>query len=367
MNDGRITALVVAHDARAPGGVGNFLRVMRVSYRGKVKATRFANGPRHNERGKLKKLVRFAADYARFAIHLRRTSYDIIHVNPTLDYSSFPREIAFLYIAKVFQRKAKTLLFFRGWRNDAIEKISQNSALTKILLHSIKRADRIFVLSNQFKLQLEKIGVESEKIFVLSTTFEGKKLQAYTHLPKEQKSILFMSRFLKAKGGVETIEAFANIVTKHPSAKLYMAGDGPEMENLVSTAKNLNLSERVIFTGYLSGEAKMKLLATSELFVLPTTHPEGMPNAILEAMASGQAILTTAVGGISDVVQDGVSGRILIEPLVTSTAKALDYYLSNPEALTSVQEHNRKIAWSNWESGIVSNTIQEHYLEMMAS
>jgi len=111
--------------------------------------------------------------------------------------------------------------------------------------------------------------------------------------------------FCPPKGGAGTIAAFAQVARDHPQTRLIMAGEGPDRQRLEALVQELGLTERVDFAGYVGGETKMELLARARVFVLPTTHPEGMPNAVLEAMAAGDVIITTRSGGIPDVVEDG--------------------------------------------------------------
>ncbi|RYG55704.1 MAG: glycosyltransferase, partial [Alphaproteobacteria bacterium] len=290
-----ITALIVAHDARAPGGVNNFLRIMRRKMRPRVASVRFANGRRHGEKGRWKTLRRLLWDYLRFAGLLRRRRFGVIHINPTLDLSSLPREMVFIWLAKIFQPSAKRMLFFRGWDWTALEAIERSSLKKKMFLATLHNVDAILLLSSRFKSALVRHGIAAEKIHVVSTMFEGDTLAAVqAKMPAKRPHLLvFMSRFLPAKGGGLVLEAFADILSDYPDAELVMAGDGPDRPRLEALRDALGVQARVQFAGYVGGERKMTLLAEASMFLLPTRHPEGMPNAILEAMAAGDVIIST--------------------------------------------------------------------------
>jgi glycosyltransferase involved in cell wall biosynthesis len=108
----------------------------------------------------------------------------------------------------------------------------------------------------------------------------------------------------------------------------------------------------------------MALLARASLFLLPTAHPEGMPNAVLEAMAAGDVIVTTPVGGIPDVVEDPLNGTLLATPDAASLAGEIARYLSQPELTVEIGARNREKAWRLWESAAVADRIADHYAEL---
>jgi glycosyltransferase involved in cell wall biosynthesis len=359
----RLRALIVAHDARAMGGVNNFLRIMRVKMRRRVDALRFANGRRHSETGKAATLKRLGYDYGRFAVLLLRRRFDVVHLNPTLDLSSLPREMLFAWLVKLFQPKAKVLLFYRGWDWKALEAIKASPWKRALFLASHRRIDRVLLLSSSFKSALIAEGIPGGKIHIVSTMFEGDKLRPVLArvAAKEPELVVFMARFLPAKGGAETIEAFARVALDHPQARLVMAGEGPDRPRLEALVEQLGVQAQVEFTGYVAGEAKMRLLARARVFVLPTTHPEGMPNAVLEAMAAGDVIITTPVGGIPDVVQDGLNGTLLPSPDPVRLEREIRRYLDQPQLAEDIAARNREKAWRLWESGVVADGIADHY------
>jgi glycosyltransferase involved in cell wall biosynthesis len=365
----RLRALIIAHDARAMGGVNNFLRIMRVKMRQRVDALRFANGRRHEESGRAATLRRLAHDYSRFAVLLLRRRFDVIHINPTLDLSSMPREMLFAWLAKLVQPKAKVLLFYRGWDWKALEAIRASKWKRALFLATHKRIDRILLLSSNFKSALVADGVPGGKIHIVSTMFEGEELRPVLErvTSKDPQLLVFMARFLPAKGGDSTIAAFAQLTHDYPHARLIMAGDGPDRARLEKLSQDLGVADKVDFPGYVGGALKMELLARASIFVLPTAHPEGMPNAVLEAMAAGDVIITTPVGGIPDVVEDGLNGAVLASTDPTPLAHEIRRYFDEPLLAEEVGARNREKAWRQWESAAVANRIADHYAAMTAA
>lgn len=363
----RIRALVIAHDARATGGVNNFLRVMRVCYRARIEATRISNGPRSKEQGRFSKLKRMALDYVNFVGLLRRRQFDVLHANPSLDLSSTPRELVFVWLAWIFQRRMRRIVFYRGWRHDSFNRIHHSRILRMLFLATHRHIDRTLVLSQEFADALIGIGVDPKRIFVTTTMFESSLFDiAPIKANQPRTTILFLARFLPAKGGAELIAAFARVARQFPEWRLVMGGWGPDAARLMAAANASGVVDRIDFPGYVRGEGKARLLQEAGIFALPTTHSEGMPNAILEAMAAGQIVITTAVGGIKDVVKDGVNGAIIPDAGTDAIERALRHYMEHPEEIYATAERNREVAWGNYESLIVADRMADHYARVMS-
>jgi len=100
------------------------------------------------------------------------------------------------------------------------------------------------------------------------------------------------------------------ILESRPDARFMLVGDGPLRKSLQDLSRELNIDDRVIFPGFR--DDIIDVMNAFDLFVVSSFH-EGVPMALLEAMALKKVIVSTAVGGINEVIEDGVSG-ILVEP-----------------------------------------------------
>jgi len=100
------------------------------------------------------------------------------------------------------------------------------------------------------------------------------------------------------------------ILESRPDARFMLVGDGPLRKSLQDLSRELNIDNRVIFPGFR--DDIIDVMNAFDLFVVSSFH-EGVPMALLEAMALKKVIVSTAVGGINEVIEDGVSG-ILVEP-----------------------------------------------------
>ena len=93
--------------------------------------------------------------------------------------------------------------------------------------------------------------------------------------------------------------------------------------------KDNNLDEMVKFVGWVSGDAKSKILSTTDILVLPSYY-EGLPISVLEAMSYAMPVITTPVGGIPEVVTDGVEGTLFTPGDKASLTQTIDTYIENP-------------------------------------
>jgi glycosyltransferase involved in cell wall biosynthesis len=121
--------------------------------------------------------------------------------------------------------------------------------------------------------------------------------------------VCYVGRIEQAKGVFDLIEAVNEVRDTIPGVRLECAGDG-DMEAVLRHALARGIRANVHFTGWISPRRREELLARATVFVLPS-HAEGMPMSLLEAMAAGCPVIASDVGGIPDVVTDGVNGLLV--------------------------------------------------------
>ena len=137
-----------------------------------------------------------------------------------------------------------------------------------------------------------------------------------------------MRRLVPVKGVVYLIRAMALLHTHFPDVCLDIAGTGPEQTRLESEVHSLGLSDHVAFLGWRTDIAD--LLAKWEIFVMPSLQ-EGFGIAALDAMAAGLPVVATAVGGVPELVQNGLTGWLVPPGDSETLARKLGMLLLNPE------------------------------------
>jgi glycosyltransferase involved in cell wall biosynthesis len=179
--------------------------------------------------------------------------------------------------------------------------------------------------------------------------------------PGDAVKFLFLARMVDVKGPLELVRAFARVQEKYPNARLILAGDGPALGDVTRMVSELGLEESAYLPGYVKGDDKVRLLSESDVFVLPTRHGEGCPVSLLEAMAAGLAVITTPVGGIPDIIEDGRNGLLIGSTEPEKIAEALERLLRDEEFRRMAGETNRREAWKKYEARQVALKIEEHY------
>ena len=125
--------------------------------------------------------------------------------------------------------------------------------------------------------------------------------------------VLGLGRLVSRKGFDTAIEAFALIQDRFPSLKLVLAGDGTERSQLEDQARQLGVSERVVFLGTVVGADKIALLQNCLFSLVPSVDEDNMPLVVPEAFACGKPVVASRIGGIPDVIRPNYNGR-LCEP-----------------------------------------------------
>lgn len=175
----------------------------------------------------------------------------------------------------------------------------------------------------------------------------------------EPYTVLFVGRLIPRKRAEDLLTAFRDVLKRIPSARLVIAGDGPEASRLRGLAGTLALGDAVRFTGQILREALPDLYRQASVFVLPSER-EGMPNAQLEAMASGLPVVTTVTSG--DLL-DG-NGVAVAAGRASEISQALIRYGLDAELRRSHGRRSRELAESTswtavaeWYVGIYRSLI----------
>jgi colanic acid/amylovoran biosynthesis glycosyltransferase len=150
---------------------------------------------------------------------------------------------------------------------------------------------------------------------------------------REPNRAVCVASLLPKKGHVHLIDALALLAERRPGIALELVGDGPEREPILQRARERGVDERLSLLGARSSEEVRATLAGAGVFVLPSIRlpsgrMEGIPVALMEAMASGVPVVASRLSGIPELVQDGVTG-LLVEPghpraLAAAMARVLD-------------------------------------------
>jgi colanic acid/amylovoran biosynthesis glycosyltransferase len=178
-------------------------------------------------------------------------------------------------------------------------------------------------------------------------------------------------RLIEKKGLPITLRAFAVFLHQHPNAKLTIAGEGPLLGQLRNLARELNIDGRVSFTGFISQEQLRDVYYQSHIFLHPSQtgrdgNQEGIPNAMLEAMASGLPVVATEHGGIPEAIQNGVSGVLVPEHDHEGLAGALLNAVQDAGFLSEIARNGAEVVRENFDLDAQAQRLEEIYLRAIS-
>jgi len=200
----------------------------------------------------------------------------------------------------------------RGWTGATL-RVKAYDWLDRRLL---RRMDALMAVSHAQAHRLLEMGLLAERVAVVHNAVDVEHLNRETGpsardelgLSTAEPLIISVGRLSPEKAHVDLIEAAALMRDEGVKAHFAFIGDGPESERLARAAATRGLGERVHLLGHRSGVAA--LLRGADCFALPSLT-EGLPNAVLEAMAMGLPVVATAVGGVPELVADGETGALV--------------------------------------------------------
>lgn len=169
---------------------------------------------------------------------------------------------------------------------------------------------------------------------------------------------LFVGRLAGVKGVPILIEAVARLVDRYPDLTLRLVGDGPDRKALEAEVVRRGLRDRIVFLGYRSQGDVAEELARADVFVLPS-FAEGVPVVLMEAMAAQVPVLTTRIAGIPELVEDGVSGRLVAPGDVAAFTSALEDLLADPAVRRSYGAAGRARVISDYDAAIEAQRLSD--------
>jgi glycosyltransferase involved in cell wall biosynthesis len=173
--------------------------------------------------------------------------------------------------------------------------------------------------------------------------------------------IAYVGRLAVNKGILDVIEAVRILRDKAIEVRLTIAGSGAARQEIVQAVASGGLGDRVRVVGAVFGEAKQGLWQQSDVFALPTYHHEGLPYALLEAMAGGAVPVAAPVGAIPDVMQDGVHGLFVPPRNPLALAAALERLAGDRTFLHALAAAGRARIMSQYSVGRLAEEFRTLY------
>jgi colanic acid/amylovoran biosynthesis glycosyltransferase len=272
------------------------------------------------------------------------------------------------------------LPLIRAWKHPSIVSFHgadvmvdmNKSAYREATLQMLDTVTLVLVRSESLRRAVVDLGCDPEKIEIQRT---GIPLEEFPFrdrdVPKSGEwRFVQAGRLIEKKGLPVTLRAFSTFLTKHPSAKLTIAGEGPLLPELQKFAGELGVTDRVSFTGFISQEQLREIYYRSHIFLHPSQtgrdgNQEGIPNSMLEAMATGLPVFATEHGGIPEAIENGVNGVLVPERDDEALARALLNATQDPDLLSRIARAGAEAVKHNFDWAAQAQRLEDIYLRII--
>jgi len=290
-------------------------------------------------------LTRLLLDYSKLIYKIAKFRPDIVLVNSSIDPGgkSTARDCLNILISKIMGRKI--ILFWHGFVSGGAQ-FPFKGGNKSIVCRCYKMSDAFIVLAKQFEKDLKRWGF-NKPIFRETTTIGEELIEngniKRRQVPRNKRSLLFLSRIIREKGIIELIDAYSLLKQKHPDFELFVAGDGEDLKYVTDYVTQKNIKD-IHFLGYVTGEEKFNAFENGSIFCFPSYYGEGMPVAVLEAMALGLPLVSSQVSGLKDILEDGKNGMILGRIESLQIANKISKLVESDDLRNRISKFNRKYA-----------------------
>jgi glycosyltransferase involved in cell wall biosynthesis len=309
---------------------------------------------------------RVRATAQRFEDRVRTGAFDLVHINTSFDTKALLRDA--VIVPRIASRGARVFLKFHG--SDARLLKTRNPALARLRNRLLRNAKGIGLLSTEEQGNFLRAGVPQQQVFVIKNVVEpnpGLKDAEFLkrwELPDDRPLLLFIGRFIEAKGLLDVIEATALLRDRGQEFLLCCLGDGPTGQAAQALVQRLKLENHARFFGYVPEAETSGFYANSTLLLFPTYHYEGFPMVIFNAAAAGLPIVTTKIRAAADYLSEPDNCRWVEPKHPVQLAETIRQLLADSRAQATMALKNRKLAES-FSAGIVTREYVECYKRLL--
>lgn len=275
---------------------------------------------------------------------------DVVHVH-TSHYNSFYLSAFYVFVASLLWRRP-VVCHVHGSSFDEFV-ATESVALAAFQSAVFARTERVIVLSEYWKEALAP-QVDERKLVVVPNAIEPDEYAPSFGV--EPPHVIFVSNHIERKGIREFTTAVAALLEAGREFEVTIAGSGPLAHRAESLAES---ADEVSYVGYVSEATKRNLLSRSSIYVLPT-HAEGLPIALLEGMAGGNALVSTAVGSIPDVIGED-NGELVPVGDVDALRDAIDRLLQDPSRVERMARQNRALVETSYSWAAAGEQLCDVY------
>ena len=274
----------------------------------------------------------------------------------------------YAFIARFFKRSVRIVATNHNWiTNSHAEKIYRH-----IDLHLLKRFCNVIAVSESLALEMVEENICPERIRLIMngisvteppTGPESSKFRIKHGISNSCYVVGCVASLIPVKAHSDLLMAFSRLVNSKHDSLLILVGDGPERGHLEKQAANLGIKDKVFFLGYR--QDARELITAFDVFAL-VSHSEGLPMAMLEAMAASKAVIVSAVGAIPTVITPKENGLLITPGDIEGIATALIQYSNQKEYRHKLGQNARNTVASQYSVERMTLDYERVYKEALA-
>jgi glycosyltransferase involved in cell wall biosynthesis len=302
----------------------------------------------------------FVVALASFIMLLARGRVGLLHLH-TSSGPSFWRKTCFACLAFLFRRPV--LLHIHSGEFMSFYENSCGPLRRRVVRFIFEHSTRVIALSPSWRARYLTLAPRASLVCIPNPVIVVNRPPQPRQL--RQCAVLFLGKICLEKGVFDLIEAWKRVQHSVSRARLVIAGDG-DLAVARQQIERLGLQHTVTLPGWVSGAAKAALLAEADVCVLPSYY-EGMPMSVLEAFGAGMPCVASTVGGIPDMMTDGVEGRLVKPGDIPGLADALIDVLTREEAYVQMSRAALARFTSDYSAEVVIPQLERLYAEIAAT
>ncbi len=326
-----------------------------------------------NEIGKatLAKPLRLLGALGKEIWYLLSRRYDLCYLAITCHGSGFLKDSPFMLMAKLFRKKIVIHQHNKGMADDV------DRWPYRWLLPLCYKNAKVILLSWYLYPDIEKV-VKREDVFICPNgikvqEFKSSRVQdafeTWNEKPETDRvpRLLFLSNLIESKGVLVLLDALKILKDKGYSFVCdFVGGETKDIDvkRFNEEVEKRGLNEIAIYQGRKYGSEKDKALCAADVFVLPTMN-DCFPLVILEAMEQGKPVVTTAIGGIPDIVDNEVTGLIANVGDAQSLAICLENMITNAQLRSGMGERGNQLLKEKFTEAVFEERMKEILMKVI--
>ena len=357
ISPGKPVWIITRGGTAVPGGIARMVEYLTREWAASGRAPALHIQDSTGRFGKKIMPLFFAVAFARVALAGLAGRIALLHIHMS-DYGSVARKGLMIHLGRLLGLPVVVHMHGAAFR-DFWRRLPEPPR--RAIRATLRRADRFIVLGASWRdFFVNEVGLDPARVVKLPNGVPAPAGWA-PRPPPARPALLFLAVLEQRKGLSDLLAALAELRGGNWTLDIAGAGDPASYERL---AVQLGLSGQVRFHGHQDDAGVRALLGRCDALVLPS-YAEGLPMAILEAMAHGLAVVATPVGDIADAVTDGVSGLLVPPGNPPALAAALRRLIDDPVALRRMGANGRRRFEQDFEIGQVNARLAAIFAELL--